>query len=735
VPAVWVGTTAALALVHLALGWYLGFHSIVSYLAFWLLATLTSLTAWRLTLSLFSWDGRVDAFVRAGIIGFALIVVTGMTLGAAGHARLGPWLAASVAVFLVSRFLAPPERAAPSTESIPVQVVAIGVPLLACIAAVGLTHSPYTLYDSLSYHLYFPARWLQAGRLAIVPTPFSDPAQAYQPLNGELFFLWLMIPFHGDLLARIGQLPFLLMAAASLYLIARRSGAAPGHAGWAPLFLCLLRPVVEQAVGADVDLVCTAMFLASLYLGLVAADRGRSVDWLLWGVSLGLYLGSKYLALIYLPVLLIPAVRPGGRARAFWGVQGLMLFAGPWYLRNWLIAGSPIYPASLSLAGVTLAHGAYSREALKHSVFHLAGIRLWPVVAARAFGAPAFVFWIPCALLSVVACVKRRSWWPAGLVLLLPVLMAPLEWLGVPDNADARFLLPAVAVAMGAFALQFTASRRANAWLHGAFAAGVAWQLAGAPSEIHVPVPWFMDHWLSLECIVARQALPWFAAAAAVSAVGALMLSRRPRRDQTAAIALAAGLGCVILVFAQPLCAPARCEALDLSSIYLRAAVMEGWTWERAHIAHSVVAYTGNNLPYPLAGDDLSNLVVYINIDRHVDWQFHDYARVRRHQGAAAATTLARASGQLAPPADGEGGASRPRFERTEGNRDAWVQNLKAGGARHLFVSALTPYEIDYVWHNADGFPIEDEWARADPASFALLYENYQVRVYGLSLR
>jgi hypothetical protein len=507
------------------------------------------------------------------------------------------------------------------------------------------------------------------------------------------------------------------------------------HAAWAVLFLCLLRPVVEQAVGADVDLVCTAMFLSSLSLGLAAADRGRTADWLLWGVSLGLYLGTKYLALIYLPVLLVPALHRSGRARAFWGIPGMVIFAGPWYLRNWLIAGSPIYPASLSLAGVTLAHGAYTREALNHSVFHLTTVGLWPVVAARAFGAPAFVFWIPCALLAVVACVRRRQWWPAGFVLLLPVLMAPLEWVGVPDNADARFLLPAVAVAMAALALPFTASRKANAWLHGAYTAGVAWQLAGAHAEIPIRVPWFMDHWLSLDGILVRQALPWFATAVAASFVCAFMLSFWARRHQAAAIALATGLGCIIPVFAQPLCAPARCEVLDLSSIYVRAAVTEGWAWERAHIAHSVVAYTGNNLPYPLAGDDLSNLVIYINIDRHAGWRFHDYARVRRHQGPAASAALARASGQLAPPADGEGGASRPRFERTEGNRDAWVQNLKADGARHLFVAALSPYEIDYVWHNADGFPIEDEWARADPGSFVLLYENYQVRVYGVALR
>ncbi len=226
----------------------------------------------------------------------------------------------------------------------------IALPLLAFIVAVGLVQSPLTLYDSVSYHLVFPARWLQDHRISIVPTPFSDPAQAYQPGNGELFFLWLMLPFHGDLLARIGQLPFLLLGAASLYAVARRCGARPGHAAYAPFFFLLARPVVEQAVGADVDLVCAATFLAAIHLGIVAVESDAPRDWALWGVILGLFLGSKYLALVYLPVLLVLPLLRGPRLKALWAIPGLVAFALPWYGRNWIVAGSPIYPASLTAA-------------------------------------------------------------------------------------------------------------------------------------------------------------------------------------------------------------------------------------------------------------------------------------------------------------------------------------------------------------------------------------------------
>jgi hypothetical protein len=163
--------------------------------------------------------------------------------------------------------------------------------------------------------------------------------------------------------------------------------------------------------------------------------------------------------------------------------------------------------------------------------------------------------------------------------------------------------------------------------------------------------------------------------------------------------------------------------------------MIEGWDWVQHRVEHATIANTGNNLPYPLFGEHLSNQVSYVNIDRHAEWRLHDYARVRSRAGATTRHDLARPSGQLMPlpelrPASE---ASRPRYERWEGTAEAWIRNLRAAKVTHLFVSVLSAYEIDYVWHNAEGFPVEDEWAHADPHTFTLLFENGQVRVYALA--
>ena len=203
-------------------------------------------------------------------------------------------------------------------------------------------------------------------------------------------------------------------------------------------------------------------------------------------------------------------------------------------------------------------------------------------------------------------------------------------------------------------------------------------------------------------------------------------------------LTLLLGVGCAVLgVGSQKWCAPGRCDLLNISSTYVRATMILGWQWVAEHPGRFTIAYSGHNVPYPLAGDHLTNRVYYVNIDRHRDWRLHDYDRAhrRRRDDHLPMAPLAVSSGVLMPlpgPPRWHGDAVRPRYERMEGDRGAWLGSLKALGVDRLFVSSLSAYEIDYVWHNGGGFPIEDDWARNDPSAFTLLYENPQVRIYAV---
>ncbi len=125
---------------------------------------------------------------------------------------------------------------------------------------------------------------------------------------------------------------------------------------------------------------------------------------------------------------------------------------------------------------------------------------------------------------------SRRRWWPGAYVAASPFAIVALFWLGVPDNGDSRFLLPAVAVAMVPLTFSFGTDRRWNACLHAVYVIGAVWIVVGAPRQLPMSLPWFMGDWLALDGLVAPASLPLFGAATVASAVPCLRSETRVRR-------------------------------------------------------------------------------------------------------------------------------------------------------------------------------------------------------------
>lgn len=682
-------------------------------------------------------DAGFRTFVRGSVLAFGIVVLLGLVLGATQRMTPGWYLGAELVIAaLVALALARGGMGrAPTTTRPPAVAAGVWIAIAAFVIGTGLSSSPFTAYDAVSYHLFFPARWLHAHRLAIIPTPFSDEAQAYQPGNGELWFLWLMLPFHGDTLARIGQLPFYLLGAAATYLIAVRCGASRARAAYAPTLFLIAPPFVEQAAGANVDLITAALFVAGAWLALEAIDSDRRRDWALWGTALGLFLGTKYLAVVYAPLLILVAVLRKPRIRMLWGIPGMLVFGAPWYLRNWLIAGSPLYPATMTFAGVTIGRGAYTHAAMLQSFMHTTDARLLAVSLVHAFGTPFFIAFAPLAVFAAVRVVSSgpRHWWPAVTVVIAIAGVMTFCWAAVGDNTDARFLLPAVALVPALVPLVFDSSARLNAALHVWLLAGIVWVLVGIGRQINLPLPWFMADWLPLNGDLQPGFVAAFAALAIFSIGLCTLLSRR-RALPVVAVALAGVTGVTLAVGADRWCLPGRCEYVRITSPHIRPTYLYGVRWLDEHVHDANLAYAGINLPYPLSGPGLSNTVYYVNIDNHLSWRFDQYAAAYRRGEIRSdrAKPLARPSGVLMDATDPD--AVRPRFERRVGDPDEWKMNLKRERIGYLFVVSLDPYEIDYQWHNAQGFPIEDEWARADPRTFALVYANSDVRIYQLSM-
>jgi hypothetical protein len=137
------------------------------------------------------------------------------------------------------------------------------------------------------------------------------------------------------------------------------------------------------------------------------------------------------------------------------------------------------------------------------------------------------------------------------------------------------------------------------------------------------------------------------------------------------------------------------------------------WTWFRANVRGARVAYTGNNLAFPLTGRDLSNRVTYVNVAGALSDHLHDFGR------------------RL--PAGGRSATPEPAPYRDGASFDVWLQNLRAAGAQVLFVAALDATVARNVAADDDGFPVERAWADAHPELFPLRYEAPEARVYGVT--
>jgi hypothetical protein len=131
------------------------------------------------------------------------------------------------------------------------------------------------------------------------------------------------------------------------------------------------------------------------------------------------------------------------------------------------------------------------------------------------------------------------------------------------------------------------------------------------------------------------------------------------------------------------------------------------WAWFRANVAYDHVAYTGNNLAFPLAGQHLANRVAYVNVAGAPADRLHHFG----------------------PPGDG---TAEPAPYRRGANPGAWLANLRATGTHVLFVAALDPIVRRTIAADPDGFPVERAWADARPDVFHLRYASGAARVYAV---
>jgi len=582
--------------------------------------------------------------------------------------------------------------------------------------------------DPFIYHLTFPATWLKAGRIVYVPLPYGAQAATYYPLNTELFYAWLMAPQMSDLLVNAGQVACWLLGALAVAALARETGIGKPGALVGAAAVMLAPGLIQQATVPRVDIAFAAWFLISLYFAFRWARTRRAGHLILFGAALGLLIGSKSIGLMYaIPIALLFLFQLRGRgakraASDLLAVFALALaFGGFWYLRNWTATGNPIFPLDVNLFGLHIFPGAYGRDAMRafHSdkPFDLANIGLFFL----GFWLEAFLIFSGGVAMLLAFPLGRRPLRGRLFILAMPWVLIALFWFANPYNnlTNGRFLFPAFLLFgyYSALIIDNAQDKTAKIWMWLAIPAVIA---TGYPA-MSVSLTENADHLFLLSRSLFRLA----------SGHGGVLLS--PAASAMFLLADALAFAAVALLLKRrPI---SRIIAAAACAVFLVAGLNASWKYQRDHkydwyrgfVAGNAwaqldkttsgkslrIASVGNERSYGLFGTGFRHDVMTVNIDRHTDWQFHDYWRAARRAGEKM-------------PSDSE----RPQWHRENGTPVAWIDNLRRKKIDLVFITALEPIALESMVHDDINFPVEAEWAEKRPDLFKLLYANSEARIF-----
>jgi len=207
---------------------------------------------------------------------------------------------------------------------------------------------PPTAWDALVYHLEVPRHYLAQHRIV----PIDDFFYANLPQLMEMFYL-LGLLLEGDVLAQLVHFSFAILLVAAVFSAARQF--LPRTSPLLAVALFLSVPVITTlAAWAYIDLCLTFFLFCALY-ALFRWRANGSSGWLSTSAAfVGLALAVKYTAALWLVSLLVAIVweHRGAKERRPRPIAGSLLRYGlivlavawPFYLKNLLFTGNPVYP-------------------------------------------------------------------------------------------------------------------------------------------------------------------------------------------------------------------------------------------------------------------------------------------------------------------------------------------------------------------------------------------------------
>jgi dolichyl-phosphate-mannose-protein mannosyltransferase len=237
-----------------------------------------------------------------------------------------------------------PRVKSPLSPALLPAAIVVAILLVTAVAGLAQTTGDWN-NDAVAYHFLGPRVWLREGVIRPVP----DNSLTAFPAIPETLFAALYAT-GGDRAPDFSSAVGLGLLLAISISLTRRLGLTSRQALWSAAIIATMPAVYAGSHGGFVDGLYAAFILAAARIGF---DAVHPREWAIFGMFCGFAMGTKYTALLAVPALLACcAWATAAKDRQFFSIlQNLGIVAAiagfvatPFYLRNSLLLGCPVYP-------------------------------------------------------------------------------------------------------------------------------------------------------------------------------------------------------------------------------------------------------------------------------------------------------------------------------------------------------------------------------------------------------
>ena len=690
-------------------------------ITFLLMNLIICISAYLLTYRILKFSNFLDSILSLFIFYFTQIVFTELLLGIFGILYLRNVILLNTVIFLIILYMTRNKESSfdfmgikyTLTELLGNKVILVGVSVILGFGLVkvfiNLVNPPFG-WDSLNYHFTFPVEWLKHGNLYNPITICDDPAPSYYPINGSLFFLWLIFPLKNVFLADLGQIPFFVLAFLAVFNISRKLRITREISFYAAMLFILTPNLFKQLGIAYVDIIVAALFSVCVNFLFLLNEKFSIQNVLIYSMSLGLLLGTKTVALPYTVLLFIPFlyfllknINKAYLCLIF--IIIVVILGGFSYIRNFFDTGNPLYPLDFSARGGSAFGGKLFGRAIFTGVinssvyrahFKIEDYRISKLLFHEGLGVQAILFILPAIFLALPATIiKRRNTLNLNLVyfLILPILIY-LNYRYVIPLANTRYLYPLLGIGM----------------IMGFYTVG----LLNIP-KIIINILVFICILASMSELAKRQELVssiivtillFFVLTPFLKTFKGLI--KKPLFIGFFPLFIILGLVCLNRYYTINEY-PRYSKMVKYSGFWPDAT--KAWEWLNQNTNGNNIAYVGRPVPFPLYGTNFKNNVYYVSVNKTEPAKLHYFPDSHYHWGYDFLS--------LHKNLEAKG--------NYRGNADysIWLNNLLKQNTDYLFIYSL---------HQTQGilFSIEDEWAKVNPYKFNPVFINDTIHIYRL---